>query len=76
MSIDKYIKSYEKIIEQFLQVQHSKDNEGAHIIQDKIYKKFIKDVSSNKFKSIEEAMTISKKINKSVIKYDKDRWYS
>lgn len=72
------IQNYNKLIEKFLIVQKNKDydNEKAHIMQDKIYKKFIKELSANKFKTIEEAIIISKQINKFVVKYDKDRWYA
>ena len=44
------------------------DNERSHILQDKIYRKFIKD--------IEDIKIIALLINKHVVKYDKGRWYA
>lgn len=76
--MDKNIKKYDKLINNFLEIQNEKEysNETAHIVQDEIYRTFIKDISNNKFKTIEDAILISKKIKKSVIKHDKDRWYA
>ena len=52
------------------------DKESYHILQDSIYKKFIIDISNNKFNNVNDITTIAKKIKKNVINYDKDLWYS
>jgi len=54
----------------------SSDNEASHELQDKIYRKFIGDILSNKFKKVEEikAMGLLMKLN--VVDYDVGRWYA
>ena len=52
------------------------DKESYHILQDSIYKKFIIDISNNKFNNVNDITIIAKEIKKNVIKYDKDLWYS
>ena len=52
------------------------DKESYHILQDSIYKKFIIDISNNKFNNVNDITTIAKEIKKNVIKYDTDLWYS
>ena len=51
-------------------------NEDSHILQDKIYRKFIKDISTNKFSTINDITKIAVLINKYVVKNDKGRWYA
>ena len=53
----------------------SDDNEISHIIQDKIYRKFINDVTTQKIKGA-ELLQIANLLKKRVIKYDKNRWYA
>ena len=43
-----YIK-YNKLFIKFDKINN--DNEKSHILQDKIYRTFIKDISTNKFKT-------------------------
>ena len=52
------------------------DNEMSHIIQDKIYRKFIKDIVDNKLNTLVDMKMIANEINKKVVKKDKDRWYA
>jgi hypothetical protein len=54
------------------------DNEVAHVIQDEIYRKFIKDIASSKFENKEDIVLLAKEIKKNVIVYDNDknRWYA
>ena len=52
------------------------DNEMSHIIQDKIYRKFIKDIVDNKLNTLADIKMIANEINKKVVKKDKDRWYA
>ena len=65
-------KKYNKLI---LKFSNNTDNEEQHIMQDNIYRKFIKDVKSNKY-TYEEIKVVADIINKKVVKYDKNRWYS
>ena len=51
------------------------DKEKAHIFQDKIYRKFIRDIVNNKIK-ITDVKEFAKNMNKYVVKYDKERWYA
>ena len=44
--------------------------------QDEIYRKFIKDICSNKFKSMNEIKKIALLLKEEVVKLDIDRWYS
>ena len=48
------------------------DNEASHIFQDKIYRKSIRDIYSNRFNSLKEVKHISSLMIKNVIKYDKN----
>jgi hypothetical protein len=52
------------------------DNEFSHILQDKIYRQFIRDIVNNKFKNVEELNKIANKMNKYVVRNDKGRWYA
>lgn len=67
--IEKYIKICDKL-EKLLD-----DNENSHILQDKIYRKFINDIVSQKIKG-DDILKIANLLKKRVVKYDKDRWYA
>lgn len=67
------IEKYEKLCDKLEKV--SDDNEISHIIQDKIYRKFINDVTTQKIKGA-ELLQIANLLKKRVIKYDKNRWYA
>lgn len=67
------IEKYEKLCDKLERV--SDDNERSHIIQDKIYRKFINDVTTQKIKGV-ELLQIANLLKKRVIKYDKNRWYA
>jgi len=73
-------KPYTKLFKEFEKFQiKDKDTEMVHITQDKIYKKFIKDIASKKLKKLEDIQEMAKLINKKVVKYDKglsNRWYA
>lgn len=68
-----YIK-YNKLFIKFDKINN--DNEKSHILQDKIYRTVIKDISTNKFKTLEHIKHIGKYINKYIVKYDYNRWYA
>jgi hypothetical protein len=65
---------YMKKINIFLELND--DNEDGHMEQDEIYRKFIKDICSNKFKSMNEIKKIALLLKEEVVKLDIDRWYS
>ena len=67
--IEKYFKLCDKL-EKVLD-----DNEMSHVMQDKIYRKFINDVTTQKIKGA-EILQIANLLKKRVIKYDKNRWYA
>ena len=71
--MDKIENKYNKL---FIKLNKIKDTEQYHIFQDSIYRKFIIDISNNKFNNVNDITIIAKKIKKNVIKYDKDLWYS
>ena len=52
------------------------DNEIAHIIQDKIYRKFIKDICNNKINTLADIKILANMMNNNVVKKDKARWYA
>jgi len=68
------INEYDKIFKKLKTLND--DNEASHIFQDKIYRKFIRDINSDRFNSIKEIKYISSLMIKNVIKYDKNRWYA
>lgn len=66
---DKYFKRYKKSCDE-------NDSEELHIIQDKIYKKFILDISHNKL-STDEIKLLSLKIEKNIFNGPKmTLWYA
>lgn len=73
---DKLFKSYESLINKLIITDDSSDNEAAHIIQDKLYRKFIRDIVNNKFNSIDDIKNIANELNKKVVKNDKGRYYA
>jgi len=75
-SLNKLIKHYEKKIAEMNELDEKRDFESSHGIQDEMYEKFIKDISNNKFNSIEEIKTIAKLLKKKVINIKKERWYA
>ena len=68
--MDKYLKCFKELHEL------KDDNEASHVTQDYLYRKFIKDVASNKFKTIEEVIEMAKLMKKNVVKLDTNRWYA
>jgi hypothetical protein len=68
--------SYEKELKLFKKAENKQDTEYAHIIQDRIYRKFINDIQSGKLSKMEEIHFVSCLIVNQVIVYDKNRWYA
>jgi hypothetical protein len=74
--IDKIDKKYSLLFNKLDKLNKEDDNEGSHILQDTIYRKFITDINNNKIKDIEHIKKIAKNMNKYVVKKDKNRWYA
>jgi hypothetical protein len=72
--MDKIENKYNKLFIKLKEI--SDDNEASHILQDNIYRKFIGDISNNKFETLNDIITIANKLKKNVIKYDKNRFYA
>jgi hypothetical protein len=57
------------------------DNESIHIVEDKIYRRFIKDITLQKFTNIDTIILAANKIHDIIIKpndgtWDTCRWYA
>jgi len=73
---DKLEKSYSTLFDKLKNADDSGDNETAHMIQDKLYRKFVRDIINNKLNDIDEIKLVAKNMNKFVVKKDIKRWYS
>lgn len=73
---DKLEKSYMIAFNKLKEFDNSGNNEQAHIVQDKLYRKFIRDIVNNKFSNMDELKLIANNMNKFVVKNDTGRWYS
>ena len=72
---DKLKKQYQKLFNKLSLLNKDDDTEEAHMFQDKIYRKFIRDIVNNKIKTA-EVKSFAKDMNKYVVKGDKGRWYA
>ena len=73
---DKLEKSYMNAFNKLKELDNSGDNEQAHMFQDKLYRKFIRDIVNNRFSNMDELKLIANNMNKFVVKNDTGRWYS
>jgi hypothetical protein len=69
-------KQYETLFNKLNKLNQDNDNEASHILQDKIYRKFIKDIINDKFTTMTIIKKFAKNMNKYVVKEDKGRWYA
>ena len=60
--------SYDNLFKKMKKIEN--DKEFGHIMQDYIYRKFIRDVTNKHFKNIKEIERIANSINKHVVKKD------
>ena len=69
---------YTKLFKSVHDCDKEEDYELAHIYTEKIYRKFINDISNKKLNNIEDIVKIAKDIKKHIILYEKDkkRWYA
>ncbi len=61
--MDKIENKYNKLFIKLNKIKDEKDTEQYHIFQDSIYRKFIIDISNNKFNNVND-ITKNKKIKK------------
>ena len=78
--IDEDNSTYEEMFESLETHNESGDTEKIHILEDQIYRRFIKDIASNKFMNINTIILAANKINDIIIKpndgtWDACRWY-
>jgi len=66
---------YNKLFNKLEKLNKEENNEFAHILQDKIYRKFIRDIVNKKIKG-KEIEILAKDMNKYVVKKDIRRWYA
>jgi hypothetical protein len=66
---------YNKLFNKLEKLNKEENNELAHILQDKIYRKFIRDIVNKKIKG-KEIEILAKDMNKYVVKKDIRRWYA
>jgi hypothetical protein len=52
--MDQLLKKYNLLFIKLEKLNKDNDNESSHILQDKIYRKFIKDICNNKFKTFDD----------------------
>ena len=79
--IDENESTYDEMFKSLESHNEREDNESIHIVEDKIYRRFIKDIASNKFTNINTIILAANKINDIIIKpndgtWDACRWYA
>lgn len=74
--MDDIYKKYDTLLRKFEKLNNEDDNEMSHALQDKIYRKFIKDIDSKNITSLANIRKMANEINNRVVKYDKKRWYA
>lgn len=62
--MNKIENKYNKLFIKLNKIKDEQDTEQYHIFQDSIYRKFIIDISNNKFNNVNDITTIAKKIKK------------
>ena len=79
--IDEDKSSYQEMFESLEKYNKTDDIERIHIIEDQIYRRFIKDIAAKKITNINSIIELAAKINDIVIKpndgaWDTCRWYA
>jgi hypothetical protein len=79
--IDEDKSTYEEMFEALEQHIERGDTESIHIVEDQIYRRFIKDIALKKFTNIDTIILAANKINDIIIKpndgtWDTCRWYA
>ena len=66
---------YNKLFNKLNILHKDSDKEKVHMLQDKIYRKFIRDIVNGKIKT-NEIKIIANDMNKYVVKKDTGMWYA
>lgn len=76
--MDQLENKYYSLFMKLDKLNNSDDKIFSHMLQDKLYRKFIKDICNNKLSSLKDIQKIADYMNKYVVKYDKEknRWYA
>ena len=74
--MDKITIKYNKLFIKLKKLRENDDNEASHILQDKIYRKFVKDICNNNLSTLTDIKKIADDMNKHIVKHDKGRWYA
>ena len=79
--IDEDESTYDEMFKSLESHNEREDNESIHIVEDKIYRRFIKDIALNKFTNINTIILAANKIHDIIIKpndgtWDTCRWYA
>ena len=79
--IDEAESTYDEMFKSLESHNERQDNESIHIVEDKIYRRFIKDIALNKFTNINTIILAANKIHDIIIKpndgtWDTCRWYA
>lgn len=69
------LQKYDKLFDRLEKLNNDKDIESAHILEDKIYKKFTRDIINKRIKG-NDVITLAKDINKYIVKQKSIRWYA
>jgi len=69
------LEHYDRLFNKLEKFNKEDNNEVAHILQDKIYRKFIRDIVFKKIKG-KDIYVLAKNMNKYVVKKDIGRWYA
>jgi hypothetical protein len=79
--IDENESTYDEMFRSLESHNEREDTESIHIVEDKIYRRFIKDIVLNKFTNINTIILAANKIHDIIIKpndgtWDACRWYA
>lgn len=78
--MEKILNQYEKLFKKlkFEETKTGKDynSETGHMLQDQLYRKFIKDICNGNLNNIDDIKLLANAMKNNVVKYDKNRWYS
>ena len=78
--IDEDKSSYEEMFESLEEHNERGDTESIHVLEDQIYRRFIKDIALKKITKVNTIFELANKINDIIIKpndgsWDTCRWY-
>ncbi len=65
---------YDTQLKRLAQAQH--DNEASHVIQDRVYRRFVTDVAAGKLGAAAQVSMVAEVLRKKVVRNDRGRWYA